>query len=70
VCRQSPPDGTGLLWAEIEGDVFLSLVEEAELVALLSIDDSKDLGNRFAYVVDLGEFRSSTTSHLLHPQFL
>ena len=48
---QSPPDGTGLLWAEIERNVFLSLVEETELVALLKVDDGQDTGNRFADIV-------------------
>ena len=51
VGSQSPPDGTGLLWAEIERNVLLSLVEKTELVALLQVDDGQDTGNRFADIV-------------------
>lgn len=45
VLAQSSPNGTGLLWAEIEGKVLLVLVEEAELRALVGVDDCEDLGD-------------------------
>lgn len=51
MCGQSPPDGTGLLWAEIKWKVLLALVENAELVALLGVDDSKNLSDGLAYVM-------------------
>lgn len=50
---QSPADGTGLLRAEVEGSVLLVLVEQAELGALLRVDDGKDASDRLADVVDL-----------------
>lgn len=40
VCGQSSSDSSGLLWAEVEREVLLSLVEESQLVALGSVDDS------------------------------
>lgn len=67
---QSPSDGTGLLWAEIKRKILLALVENAELVALLGVDDSENLSDGLAYVMDLSEFRSSTTGHLLYSQLL
>ncbi len=45
VLAQASSDGTGLLWSEVEGEVFLVLVEEAQLCALVGIDDCKDLGD-------------------------
>ena len=48
---QSPPDGTGLLWAKIKRKVLLALVKKAELVALLGVDDSKNLSDGLAYIV-------------------
>ena len=51
MCSQSPPDGTGLLWAEIKWKVLFALVEKAELVALLGVDDSENLSDGLAYVM-------------------
>lgn len=51
---QSPPDGTGLLWAEIEWKVFLSLVEDTEFVAVLGVDNSEDFGDGLAHVMTVG----------------
>ena len=42
---QPPPDRSGLLGAQVEGQVFLLLVEDAELLALVRVDDGKDAGN-------------------------
>jgi len=48
---QPPPDGTGLLWAEIKRKILLVLVEKAELVALQGVDYSENLCDGFAYIV-------------------
>lgn len=45
VLRQTSPDGARLLWSEVEGEVLLVLVEEAELRALVGVDDCEDLGD-------------------------
>jgi hypothetical protein len=47
---QPPADGTGLLRSQVQGQVLLVLVEEAELGALLGVDDGQDAGNRLADV--------------------
>jgi len=56
VLRQASPDGTGLLWAEVEGQVLLVLVEDAQLRALVGVDDCEDLGDGFADVVARGRY--------------
>jgi hypothetical protein len=43
VLAQASSDGTGLLWSEVEREVFLVLVEEAELCSLVGVDDCEDL---------------------------
>lgn len=48
---QPPPDSPGLLGAEVERQVFLALVEDAELLALSGVDDSQDTGDRLADIV-------------------
>lgn len=48
---QSPSNGTGLLWSEIERKVLLLGVEESELVSLGSVDDGVYFGNGFTNVV-------------------
>lgn len=48
VLGQPPPDSPGLLGAEVERQVFLALVEDAELLALSGVDDSQDTGDRLA----------------------
>jgi hypothetical protein len=45
VLAQASSNGTGLLWSEVEGEVFLVLVEEAELRTLVGVDNCEDLGN-------------------------
>ena len=37
--RQSPPDRARLLRAEVERDVLFAFVEDAELRALVGVDD-------------------------------
>jgi len=43
VLAQTSSDGASLLGSEVERKVFLSLVEEAELCALVGVDDGQDL---------------------------
>lgn len=43
VLRQTSSNSAGLLWSEIEGEVLLVLVEEAELRALVGVDDCENL---------------------------
>lgn len=47
---QPPADGAGLLRSQVQRQVLLVLVEEAELGALLGVDDGQDAGNRLADV--------------------
>lgn len=51
VLGQPPADSAGLLWAEVEWQVLLALVEDAELRALVKVDDGEDTGDRLADVV-------------------
>jgi hypothetical protein len=48
VLRQSSSDGAGLLHAEVEGEVLLALVELAEVLAGLLIDNGENAGDRLA----------------------
>lgn len=45
---QSSADGAGLLGAEVEGEVLLALVELAEVLAGLLVDDGENAGDRLA----------------------
>jgi hypothetical protein len=45
---QAAADGTSLLVAEVEGKVLRLLVELAEVLALLLVDDGEDTGDRLA----------------------
>ncbi len=47
---QPPPDRSGLLWAQVEGEVLLLCVEKAQLLSLVGVDDGEDAGDRFAEV--------------------
>jgi hypothetical protein len=49
--RQPSPDGTSLLGTEVQGQILLVLVEQAELGALLQVDDGQDAGDGLAQVV-------------------
>lgn len=51
------PDGAGLLWAEVQRRVLLALVEDAELLALVEVDDGEDTGDRLADVVTAEEIQ-------------
>ena len=51
VLGESSADGAGLLGAEVEGQVLLALVEDAELSALVGVDDGEDASDRLADVV-------------------
>jgi hypothetical protein len=45
---QPPPDSTRLLGTEIKREVFLALVEFADVLALLLVDDSQNARDRLA----------------------
>jgi len=51
VLAQASSDGTGLLRSEVEREVFLILVEEAELCSLVGVDDCENLGNRLSDIM-------------------
>ena len=51
VLSQRTAHGAGLLRAEVEREVLLLLVEDAQLVALVGVDDGEDAGDGFADVV-------------------
>lgn len=48
---QTAADSAGLLWAEVKWHVLLVLVEQAELCALVGVDDGQDLGDGLADIV-------------------
>ena len=48
---ESSADGAGLLRPQVERDILLALVEEAELGALLEVDDGQNARNGFPEVV-------------------
>lgn len=50
---QSSTDRAGLLRSQVERQVLLALVEQAELVALVRVDDGQGPGNGFAEVVSV-----------------
>ena len=60
------PDGTGRLRPEVKGTVFLVLVEESELSALVGIDDCEDSGDRLAKVMAI-DFPLSSALCSIHP---
>lgn len=68
VLGEASPDGTGLLWSEVQRDVLLLLIEQAQLVSLGGVQDGHHTSNRLADIVDLGEFRAGATGNLLHSQ--
>jgi len=43
--RQPSPDRTGLLGSEVEWEVFLVLVEDSQLRALVGVNDGQDFGD-------------------------
>ena len=45
---ETATDGASLLVTEVEGNVLRLLVELAEVLALLLVDDGKDTGDRLA----------------------
>lgn len=48
---ESSANGAGLLGSEVEGKVFLVLVEDPQLSALVGVDDGEDTGDRLAKIV-------------------
>ena len=57
--RQASPDRASLLRAEVKGEVFLVLVELAEVLPLLLVRDGQHTRNRLAdsVAVRVSEFR-------------
>lgn len=45
VLGQASSDGASLLWSEVEREVLLALVEQAELRSLVGVDDCEDSGD-------------------------
>lgn len=54
VLAQTSSDRTRLLGSEIERHVLLVLVEEAQLRALVCVNDSKDLRDRLSEIMAAG----------------
>ena len=50
---EGSPQSAGLLRAEVKRKVLLALVEDAELRALVDVDDGEDTGDRLADVVTI-----------------
>lgn len=66
--RESSPDGTGLLWSEVERKVLLVLVEETQLSALVGVDDGQDLSDGFADIVAAsGQYSLSCVIFIIPP---
>lgn len=51
VLGESAAQGTGVLGSEVEREELLVLVEQAELGALVEVDDGENAGDRLANVV-------------------
>lgn len=51
VLRQASSNGAGLLGSEVEREVLLALVEEAELRSLVGVDDCEDAGDRLSEIM-------------------
>lgn len=51
VLGESAAQGTGVLGSEVEREERLVLVEQAELGALVEVDDGENAGDRLANVV-------------------
>jgi len=62
---QPSSNGASFLLTEIEGKIFLSLVELSEVLTLLLVGDGQNACYRFADSVNPSKFGSRTTSNLL-----
>ena len=51
VLGQTSANSACLLWSEVEGNILLALVEEAELRSLIGINYCEDLCDRFPQIV-------------------
>jgi hypothetical protein len=56
VLGEGAAQGAGLLGPQVEGQILLLLVEEAQLVALGRVDDGQDAGDGLADVVAVNPF--------------
>ena len=68
VLGESSADGAGLLGAEVERSVLLALVEEPELSPLVGVDDSEDLSDALANVMNAGELGVGASGNLGGPE--
>lgn len=66
VLREPSAHGAGGLGAEVEGQVFLVLVEEAELMALVGVDDGEDASDRLADVVAIDPKKITLSASSVH----
>ena len=68
VSGQSLADGSGLLGAEVQGDVLLALVKLPQVLLLLLVHHNVDPGDRLSDDSDLGELGGGAAGHLGHPK--
>lgn len=64
--RQAPSDGPCGLGAEIEWGVFLVLVEDAQLRALVGVNDCEDASDGFTEVVSMPPQHNTKSDHATH----
>lgn len=67
---QSSADGTGLLCAEVEGKVLLVLVEDAQLRALVDVDDGQDASDGLADIMAIGRVNVRKNCSLVVARFV
>jgi len=67
---QSSADGTGLLCAEVEGKVLLVLVEDAQLRALVDVDDGQDASDGLADIMAIGRMNVRKNSSYVVARFV
>ncbi len=64
--REATADGAGVLRPEIEREVLLVLVEEAELSTLLGVDDGQDTSDRLSEIVAIAG-KKTRSAHCIPP---
>lgn len=66
---EAAADGAGLLGPEVERQVLLGLVKDAELCSLLGVDDGQDAGDGFPEVVAICYVSLSSCFVSIAPRF-
>ena len=61
-------DGSGLLWAQVEGLVLLALIEFPQVLLLLLVHHYVHAGDGFPDHTDLGKLGGCTAGHLSHTE--